>query len=294
MESNQITTITNPNPTTSTSTSTAHQPPPSPVLGPPPPYSADGPPHYETTLEPATLKFPASLNGYFQWRFTTTFHLGPSADKKLYAVSTQSSLFRSKQTLILHDGPSEKHRPLAWAESTRYSANKPFTVALASSSPTSPPITQTVENTSSSKRNTYAFTFPIPIPSPSTCASRRIAKPPTSHHETFEWRRSQGREINDLAGNSYGWKLVRLSARVRSSSTRSRRGSGATSDGREVVAVIAHNSSWSMTKGVKFAFLGTGLTGMLGEEWEAMVLMSALQLWGMDYQDQVLAAGAAS
>lgn len=58
--------------------------------------------------------------------------------------------------------------------------------------------------------------------------------------------------------------------------------------------MVAHNSSWSMTKGVKFAFLGSGLTGALGEEWEVMVLMSGLQLWGMDYQDQALAAGAAA
>ena len=47
-----------------------------------------------------------------------------------------------------------------------------------------------------------------------------------------------------------------------------------------------------MTKGFKFGFLGTGLSGRLGRDWEVMVVMSALQLWNMDYQDQALVAGA--
>lgn len=266
-------------------------------LVPPPPYSdlTDEPPLYETTIQPATLKFPASLNGYFQWKFTTTFHLGPSAEEKLYAVSTESSLFRSKQALTLHDGPTEKHPPLASAESMRYTREKPFTISIpplpGSSSAT--PTTQTVDNISTVKRSTYTFTFPIPPPTSRNTST--TARKTTSHLETFEWRRSYGKEVQDLATHSYGWKLVRLSNRVRSSSTsRSRRGRGHTSDGKEVVAVVAHNSSWSMTKGVKFAFLGSGLTGALGEEWEVMVLMSGLQLWGMDYQDQALAAGAAA
>ncbi|KAK1597119.1 uncharacterized protein LY79DRAFT_508261 [Colletotrichum navitas] len=43
---------------------------------------------------------------------------------------------------------------------------------------------------------------------------------------------------------------------------------GYSSDGKEVVAVLARSTSWSMTKTYKFAFLGTGLTGTLSEDWE--------------------------
>lgn len=58
--------------------------------------------------------------------------------------------------------------------------------------------------------------------------------------------------------------------------------------------MIAHNSSWSMTKGIKFAFLGTGVSGRMGKDWEVMAVMSALQLWNMDYQDQAMIAGAST
>ncbi|RJE22688.1 hypothetical protein PHISCL_04991 [Aspergillus sclerotialis] len=298
------------------------------LLAPPPPYSdhdADQPPQYE-----ATVKFPAQLNGYFQWRFTTTFHLGPSGDEKLYAVSTQASLFKSKQSLTLHDGPTEKSPVMAKVESTRYVNDKPFTISIPSRSGSeSIPITTRVENLHpSAKRTIYSFSFPVPArssnrhrlhyhyhnttsntnpptdtkhpiptsaPSPLPSAESTPSTQNLTRLETFEWRRSYGKEIQDLAPNSFGWKLVRLSRRVRGHSTsRSGRPRGNTSDGKEVVAVIAHNSSWSMTKGFKFAFLGTGLSGRLGGDWEVMVVMSALQLWNMDYQDQALVAGAST
>jgi hypothetical protein len=37
--------------------------------------------------------FPPAMNGYFQWKLTTTFHLGPTAEEKLYAVSTPATVF---------------------------------------------------------------------------------------------------------------------------------------------------------------------------------------------------------
>ena len=306
------------------------------LIAPPPPYSdhhADQPPQYESTLEPATIQFPAQLNGYFQWRFTTTFHLGPSGDEKLYAVSTQASLFKSKQSLTLHDGPTEKSPAMAKVESTRYVNDKPFIISIplrSGSESESIPMTTKVENLHpSAKRTIYTFSFPVParssnrprprhhyphhyhntpshpnpptntkpaIPTSSTPFPSSESTPsthPPTRLETFEWRRSYGKEVQDLAPHSFGWKLVRLARRVRGASTsRSGRPRGNTSDGREVVAVIAHNSSWSMTKGFKFGFLGTGLSGRLGRDWEVMVVMSALQLWNMDYQDQALVAGA--
>ena len=47
-----------------------------------------------------------------------------------------------------------------------------------------------------------------------------------------------------------------------------------------------------MTKGFRIAFMGTGLTGTLGETWEIVTIASALQLWYLDYQGSVAASGA--
>jgi hypothetical protein len=69
---------------------------------------------------------------------------------------------------------------------------------------------------------------------------------------------------------------------------------GVASDGTEIVALLAHNASWSMTKGFRFAFMSTGLTGIFGEVWEILTVTSALHLWYLDFQDATVAAAAAA
>ncbi|KAE8317323.1 hypothetical protein BDV41DRAFT_573018 [Aspergillus transmontanensis] len=104
-------------------------------------------------------------------------------------------------------------------------------------------------------------------------------------YEQFEWRSSHGKEIKERAGHTSGWKLVRLSETVsEAGGSRSHRAMGCSSDGKEIVAVIAHNASWSLSKGFKFAFVGSGLTGVLGERWEIMTLMTAVHLWLIELQ----------
>lgn len=58
---------------------------------------------------------------------------------------------------------------------------------------------------------------------------------------------------------------------------RKERGGGSASDGREVFTVAAHNPTWSMPTGRRFAFIGMGLTGTLGKQWEMVTVTSALQ-----------------
>ena len=96
--------------------------------------------------------------------------------------------------------------------------------------------------------------------------------------ERFEWRKSQGTEIKELAtGLSYGWKLIQLSGPADSvGGKRKEREQGVTNDRREILALIAHNASWSMTKGFRITFIGTGLTGTLGETWEIVTIALAL------------------
>ena len=103
--------------------------------------------------------------------------------------------------------------------------------------------------------------------------------------ENFEWRKTHGSEIRDLDRWSRGWKLVRLDGPppLGQGGERNGRDVGVTSDGKEVVAISGWNSSWSMTKALKFQFLGTGLNGDLGEAWELMAVMTAVRTWYMEY-----------
>ncbi|KAF7596194.1 hypothetical protein BBP40_002724 [Aspergillus hancockii] len=168
-------------------------------------------------------------------------YLGPSAEKKLFAMSIDVKFSKVRQTLILH---SSQESPI-------------------------------VEVNGITPYKTMAPTFSCPV--------GRNGK--ETHREIFQWRSSAGKEIKDLAGYSRGWKLVRLSQTVdEAGGSRSQRGMGCSSDRREIVAVIAHNTSWSLTKGFQFTFLGSGLSALVGEEWEIMAIITGVQLWAVDFQ----------
>ncbi|KAF9889352.1 hypothetical protein FE257_007462 [Aspergillus nanangensis] len=237
----------------------------------------DAPPDYNpfpdsaTTVQAATVKFPPAINGYWQWKLTRTILLGPSAEQKLFAVSTHSRILSSRMSLTLHDGPSDKHPPLASLESDALRRRRPFIVTITASPETR------IEITGNPARK-YDMAPPFPF----SCHVGGGEKGPIQ--EDFEWRRSYGNEVKELAHHAPGWKLVRLAQRTSDGGKRAERELGSSSDGREVVAVLAMNSSMSMTKGMRFSFLGSGLTGVMGEDWEITAVMSAVQLFQLDVQ----------
>lgn len=215
------------------------------------------------------------MNGYFQWKLTTTFHLGPTADEKLYAVSTPATVFNNKPTIVLHDGPTNKHPVMATAQGDKWGRSRPVAITLPPrpGSQHQDSIVEQVVPGGSLKHFSPSHMFEISV------------GPKGTTPEKFEWRKSHGNEIKELVGFSYGWKLVWLTGPVKSvAGSRKERDRGYTSDGLEIVALIAHNASWSMTKGFRFAFMGAGLTGIMGENWEIVVVTSALQLWFIDVQ----------
>ncbi|KNG89699.1 hypothetical protein ANOM_002344 [Aspergillus nomiae NRRL 13137] len=252
-----------------------------PSLGPavydslPPPYSEhdhstvsrEQAPQYEaphfngstsdsTRLQAATSKFPPAMNGYMPMKFTPELHLGPSASEKLYFMSIDVQHRKSIQTMILHDGPTDKHPPLASLQSDPYLREKPISVTFASQGELQEnSIIEPLEGVKPYKRMSPTFSI------------------------------AHGKEIKELAGHTTGWKLVRLSEAVgETGGSRSQRAMGCSSDGKEIVAVIAHNASLSLSKGFKFAFVGSGLTGVLGEKWETMTLITAVYLWLIEFQ----------
>ncbi|KAL4892378.1 hypothetical protein BDV59DRAFT_180591 [Aspergillus ambiguus] len=265
------------------------QPPPSYAVNeaePVPPYA---PPEYTSiiggpaTVQPATTKVPPALNGYWQWKLTRTVLLGPSAEEMLFAVSTHTHMFRSRQSIVLHDGPSDKHTNLATLESDITGRKRPCVITIPQHPGRESQGPVVVEFNGNPDRRYHK--------EPSFSFSCVVGRGKGATKEEFEWRRSHGKEIKELDIYSFGWKLVRMSrasSEERGNPSQSRpEPAGRT---REVVAIMAHNSSMSMTKAFRFAFWGSGLLGTMGHDWEVIVLISAIHLFNLDVQTVAMAA----
>ncbi|KAI1275818.1 hypothetical protein F5Y07DRAFT_400132 [Xylaria sp. FL0933] len=104
--------------------------------------------------------------------------------------------------------------------------------------------------------------------------------------EYFEWRHSSGIEVEALggrhSGTSYPSPFSNPLRRHRiSGGTSNSMLLGHSSDGKEVVAVCA-GASLSVSKVLRFRFLGTGADGSLGSRWAIMAVASALAIWNRD------------
>jgi len=230
-------------------------------------------------LSGAHSKFPPALNGYIQKVFTTTLHLGPTKDSPLYAVRMHTGFTRNPE-LVMHDGPSDSHPILATAN--RVSMWKPSRSALtipARDGVAHDEASQRIEMIMHTSLKSMTYTFEADV---------GVGK--ETQRERFEWRSSHGAEIRELDGYRWGWKLVRVSERLPGGGgSRATRAVGSASDGSEVVAVWAHNGL-SMTKALKFQFRGSALTGILGDCWATLALISAVRIWWLEIQSAANAA----
>ncbi|CCF32039.1 hypothetical protein CH063_00744 [Colletotrichum higginsianum] len=113
--------------------------------------------------------------------------------------------------------------------------------------------------------------------------------------ECFEWRRTTDAEAKQI-GKGLRRKLVRVSGpNSGTGGAKALREAGFSSDGKEVVAFMADNSSWNLGHGLTIRFKGSGLGDILGEQWRISALLSALWLWWIDlerYGTTVAGAGA--
>ncbi|ETS72934.1 hypothetical protein PFICI_15326 [Pestalotiopsis fici W106-1] len=227
-----------------------------------------------TSIRPTTQvpqQFPASFNAYYQWKFTKTFHLGESKDHPLYAVRTHSG-WSGNPGIVLHNGPSDQDPPLAAAGQENQWSRHSFIIL--------PPLPG-----SSAESSTEFMRTNVGWKNTSQEFSIEVGIGDNLKREKFEWRQSHGSEIKQLGKCTRGWKLVRVSAEAAGpGGERNERAPGASSDGKEIVAVWAFYAGWSMTKSFKFQFLGSGLTGELGERWSVMAVITALRMWYMHFQ----------
>lgn len=128
------------------------------------------------------------MNGYLQWKMTSTFHLGPTAKQKLFVVSVHASVFGNKPSLILYDGPTKEDPVLATLKSDKWGRTRAVDIIL-------PPRPHGHHKhaiglqivPASTSRVSPTFTF-------ETQAAGKGAG-----RERFEWRKTHGNEIKELA-----------------------------------------------------------------------------------------------
>lgn len=208
--------------------------------------------------------FPGGQRSYF---------LGEHQATPLYSVTAGWAAAASGASLVLHNGPSDDHAPLGTA--AYGPAGRRMAVSLPPL-PGRPPGPAYSVHTPTVMDAT--FDFVVEIPSPAATATGTTT---TYQNEKFEWRRSSSGAVGGLGGRAHGWKLVRLRNELPPGGM-AVAGSGPPSgDGHEVVAVCTE-SVMSVSKLWKFSFLGTGLSGALGEQWAVMAVVTGLVIWDFD------------
>ncbi|KAI8244441.1 hypothetical protein K4K57_005212 [Colletotrichum sp. SAR 10_99] len=255
----------------------------------PPPYSQDNeeiptyqapstgfenPPSDSKTPLNTLAKFPPSFQCYLD-KQEGFYYLGPMAsEERLFAFSASARLQTTMQPLHLHNGPSERDPIIV-----RMTQKNPRSVSFVA--------TITIHDPSDPHTVVEEISYEKPVNSRSSsvfasCLAFRIKVGKEGREEEFQWRRSSGNEVKELARHSIGGKLVRMSGpRAGAGGSRKAREQGFSGDGNEVVAVLAPRSNIGIANGLKFKFMGTGLTGDLGEKWESVAVITGFWLFGI-------------
>lgn len=255
---------------------------------------------------PATTpyrQFPAAFNLYHQKSKSgrsLVYTLGEHDSDPIYTLTIHSGV-SGNPSLVLHNGPDPAAPALASADKEpgeETFANKITGKASIITLPALPnfgrPTTEEpLETHVTISGAGYAFSLEVQrgalgaiTGSDDTTANNGKKEADSASdqwtRERFEWRHSRGSEVKALDKLNSGWKLVRIHSEADGvGGNRRARDQGASSDGKELVAVFAEVSGWSTSKVVKFKFLGSGATGEMGTRWSVMAVMTALRIWDM-------------
>jgi hypothetical protein len=250
-----------------------------------------------TPIRPSK-KFPVTCGMFYQKAVgVPTFNLGAQQDQPVFSVT-------------FHGGGGAGQQPYLVLRATTYAASPPLAVVERAdrqgrrSDVLLPPLAEdggqaVLEPLHSHVSFTSVmYAFAIEVLGPDGVLRR----------ERFEWRSSKGNEVRallDLDGEdggrgsppgrgkikALGRKLVRLSAEAEGvGGTRAVRDSGASSDGREVVAAWADNPRWSANRAGTLRFLGSGATGEMGDRFTVMAAATALRIWEIGNESSLISA----
>ncbi|KAI1817149.1 hypothetical protein GGS20DRAFT_575059 [Poronia punctata] len=192
-------------------------------------------------------RFPPSFCLYYDEQ--RRYFIGERKDRPLYAVSLGPAR-SSPSDLVLHNGPSEGSPQLAAVDHEAFSRSAMIVL------PQRPGSRFTVANERLESAGSLSLSFNKVM----SFSIETAASGTAGSREHFEWRHSSGPEVEALGG--------------RHSVNRS-------GDGREVVAVWT-GGGISMSKKMRFRFLGTGADGSMGERWAIMAVSTALAMWSRD------------
>lgn len=264
-----------------------YQPKPGPSSSSSPSTSSSGP-------VKLTRRFPHDLNMYYtkSAKNPTFFHLAEHEEQPLYAVTLSLDIAGKSSYLTLHSGPDPDSPALAVAETKRVGRithRSLITVADPGSTTTTTTTTTTTEGLSAhaSGLTSVSYSFSADVGRGGGGGGGQDLR-----REKFEWRTSRGGEVKNL-DRGPGRKLVRLSTEADGvGGTRAVRDPGATSDGKEVVAVWADNARWRENRTGRFQFLGSGATGELGDGFAVLAVATALRIWELGNEASL--GGAAS
>ncbi|KAI1859283.1 uncharacterized protein JN550_012092 [Neoarthrinium moseri] len=211
-------------------------------------------------------QFPPAFSVYRDSAWGRTYMLGEHQATPLYAITLHTG-WSGQPDVVLHGSSSENAPPLAGVETTAFS--RAATVSLPPLPGSGRSVAEEPMAFSGFGNGTHSFT--IEVGNTGT----------TGRRESFEWRHSHGAEVDQLGGRGSGWKLVRLASDAPEGvggGSHFVGGGPQSSDGKEVVAVWA-NARTSLSKILNFRFFGSGVTGVMGERWAIMAVITALRIW---------------
>ncbi|KAF9876704.1 hypothetical protein CkaCkLH20_05550 [Colletotrichum karsti] len=246
----------------------------------PPPYSQSNNdvPRYQASSTPLTIdaktlgmtaKFPPLFKCHYS-REEEFYYLGPvSREERYFAFSASAKMYASMQPLHLHNGPTERDPIIARVTQKNVRSND-FAAIV------------TLHDLANPLAAGEDISFDRPEGSRANVLRFRMRVGPKNLEEEFQWRRSSGNEVKEIARHSIGLKLVRVTGpRIGAGGSRRSRAPGFASDGLEVVAVMAPRTNLGIANDLQFSFLGTGLDGALGARWETVAVITGFWLFGI-------------
>lgn len=214
-------------------------------------------------------QFPAEFSLYSSM-LSRNLQLGEHKDAPIYLVATHTG-WSGNPDVVLHTTTDSKSAPLATANYKTFSRDTTIVLPPLDSKP------RAIQGETLMKGSTFGRTFTFSVEVPAQPGGQLRSEP-------FEWRHSRGEDVASLGSVwGRGWKLVR---------TATGRGA-AVGAGTDVVAVFS-TGPVSMTKKFCFKFVGAGETGVLGERWAVMAVISAIAIWEKERRNKRRSAAANS